>query len=367
MKIKTIQPYSAFLILLAAFAGTLLAKESAAVVDKIAVEEALAAAVLLDTDFSAAFENCRVGIIDARLRDEEEGDDFNSLFDCAGDDFSDIDTTFAWNNHRINAGRFDYRTLGPEDTIRIALTDSSQGRVYVHPLTSTVVTSRFGPRRMLWHYGIDLKLATGDTLRSAFDGIVRVIQFDRRGYGNVVVVRHHNGLETLYGHLSRVTVQPNQRVKAGDQVGLGGNTGRSTGAHLHFEIRYLGEPFNPSHIIDFDNAFLKSDTLVLTRDNFEYLTVQRQMVVHTVRRGETLGSIARRYGTTVNNLCRLNGVTPRTTLRVGRRLVVRSGEQAKREVVQTIAAPSSPSDEAYTGGGSDDDVDDADDIDDIIE
>jgi murein DD-endopeptidase MepM/ murein hydrolase activator NlpD len=299
---------------------------------------------VVDVDFALAFsdEAAADSIAQVTLR-EEEGQDFSSLFDgteAGGDDgFMHIDTAFAWNNHRINSGRFDYKTLGPGDTIRIPLIDTAQGRFFEHPFPN-YVTSRFGLRRFMWHYGIDVKLNRGDTLRNAFDGIVRVVQFDRRGYGNVAVVRHHNGLETLYGHMQRVLVQPNQRIKAGEAIGLGGNTGRSTGAHLHFEIRYFGEPFNPEHIIDFDSTYaLKSDTLILTRDNFEYLTEVRRTVVHVVRRGETLGSIARRYGTTVNNLCRLNGITPKTTLSVGRRLVVRSGKEAEKQVVSNVPTP----------------------------
>jgi len=306
-------------------------------------------AIASDIDFSAAFDHdySEIGdsIAEAQFR-EEEGQDFSSLFDdLSDDDFIGIDTTYAWSNFTINSGRFDYRTLGPRDTIKIVLADSSQNRHFVHPFNN-FVTSRFGPRRYMWHYGVDVKLNTGDTVHCVMDGIVRVIQFDRRGYGNVVVVRHHNGLETLYGHLSRVKVEVNQQIKAGDMVGLGGNTGRSTGAHLHFEIRYFGEPFNPAHIMDFENYTLKSDTLVLTRNNFEYLTAQRQRLIHTVRRGDTLGGIARRYGTTINAICRLNGITPRTTLRVGRRLVVRTDRVIDRENFLQI------SDTGQVSGGS---------------
>ncbi|MDR2728386.1 MAG: peptidoglycan DD-metalloendopeptidase family protein [Chitinispirillales bacterium] len=292
-----------------------------------------------DIDFADAFhyDNNDIGdsLAEAQFR-EEEGQDFSSLFDNLSDGgFMDIDTTYAWNNHTINSGRFDYRTLGPNDTIKIALADSAQRRYYAHPFNN-YVTSKFGPRRYMWHYGTDVKLNTGDTVHCAFDGVVRVIQYDRRGYGNVVVVRHHNGLETLYGHLYRVKVEVNQKIKAGDMVGLGGNTGRSTGAHLHFEIRYFGEPFSPEYIIDFENYVLKSDTLILTRDNFEYLTVQRQTVYHTIRRGDTLGAIARRYGTNINALCRMNGIKPRTTLSVGRRLVVRTAKQVEKEMTLQI-------------------------------
>jgi len=271
---------------------------------------------------------------------EEEGQDFSSLFDNVDEyGLMGVDTSFAWSNDKINSGRFDYKALGPEDTIRVQLVDSAQGKNYSHPF-GYHITSRFGLRRYLWHYGIDLKLNKGDTLRSALDGIVRVIQYDRRGYGNVVVVRHHNGLETVYGHMQKVTATPNQRVKAGDVVGIGGNTGRSTGAHLHFEIRYFGEPFNPEYIIDFEKQALRSDTLVLTRDNFEYLTEVRKTVYHTIRSGDNLGAIARRYGTTINSLCRLNGITPRTILSVNRKIVVRSGKESEKQVVSSTPAAS---------------------------
>jgi murein DD-endopeptidase MepM/ murein hydrolase activator NlpD len=274
--------------------------------------------------------------ISEALYREEDGQDFNALFeDMDADHFMAVDTSFAWSNSRINSGRFDYKMLGPEDTIRIPLIDTAQSKHFVHPYPGHI-TSPFGPRRFLWHYGTDVKLHTGDTVRSMMDGIVRVIQYDRRGYGNVVVVRHHSGLETVYGHLAKggVRVEANHHIKAGEMVGLGGNTGRSTGPHLHFEIRYFGEPFNPAYIIDFENYALRSDTLVLTRDNFEYLTEIRKTVYHAVRGGDNLGAIARRYGTTVTKLCRLNGITPRTTLRIGRKLVVRSGKEAEEQVIR---------------------------------
>jgi murein DD-endopeptidase MepM/ murein hydrolase activator NlpD len=275
-------------------------------------------------------------IDDAQLRDEE-AQDFNSLFDDMSDDaFMSIDTSFAWSNNRINSGRFDYKALGEGDTIKIPLVDSAQNRRFAPPFAN-YITSPFGKRRFMWHYGMDIKLAKGDTVKSAFDGIVRVIQYDRRGFGNVVVVRHHNGLETVYGHLFKVLSKPNQHVKAGETVGLGGNTGRSTGAHLHFEIRYYGEPIDPRHVIDYGSHTLRNDTLLLTKDNFEYLTELRKTVYHAVRKGEGLGSIARRYRTTVNSLCRLNGITPKTILSVGRRLVVRGAKET--EALEKVGLP----------------------------
>jgi murein DD-endopeptidase MepM/ murein hydrolase activator NlpD len=274
---------------------------------------------------------------DGVMYGDEEEQDFDSLFDdLEYYNFSFIDTSFAWDNKTVNSGRFDYKTFGAEDVIRIPLVDPSHEKFYAHPVANQV-TSRFGMRGNMWHYGTDVRLKTGDPVKCVLDGIVRAIQYDRYGYGNVVVVRHHNGLETLYGHLSKVTVKPNQTINAGSQVGLGGNTGRSTGPHLHFEIRYYGEPFNPEYIIDFNNYALKSDTLALTRDNFEYLTELRKTVYYTVRKGDNLGGIAKRYGTTVNNLCRLNGITAKTILSIGRKLVIRRGDDEARPAAGSAA------------------------------
>jgi murein DD-endopeptidase MepM/ murein hydrolase activator NlpD len=303
--------------------------------------------------------------MEAQLQ-EEEGQDFNSLFDDDGDDYGAmaIDTSFAWNNSRINSGRFDYKALSESDTIRIPLIDSAQNKLFAQPFANRI-TSPFGKRHFLWHYGMDIKLATGDTVRSAFDGVVRVIQYDRRGYGNVVVVRHHNGLETVYGHLFKVLVKPNQYVKFSETVGLGGNTGRSSGAHLHFEIRYYGEPFDPRRVIDYDTHKLWSDTLVLTRETFEYLTELRKTIYHTVRKGDGLRSIARRYRTTVNALCRLNGISAKTPLSVGKRIIVRRAKDV--EVQENVGVPTAETvaneevmNTKGVGGGAGDGVDPAD-------
>ena len=305
-----------------------------------AADDALDEAVYDETENYIADEAAD-GALDESDDSADEEDNLDSLFENLEDDnLMYVDTSFAWDNKTINSGRFDYRTLGPNDIIYIPLIDSSHNKLYAHPIINQV-TSHFGSRRNAWHYGTDVRLKTGDPVKSALDGIVRVIQFDRRGYGNVVVVRHHNGLETLYGHLSKVLVKPNQTIKAGESVGLGGNTGRSTGAHLHFEIRYYGEPFNPEYIVDFDNSVLKSDTLVLTRNNFEYLTEIRKTVYYAVRNGDTLRSIAKRYGTNVNKLCRMNGITTKTVLRVGRKLVVRSGTDTERQIVSENTAQAS--------------------------
>lgn len=211
------------------------------------------------------------------------------------------------------------------------------------PIDSQIkVTSKYGPRRRRMHKGIDLKVQIGDTIRAAFDGKVRIRNFERRGYGNYLVVRHPNGLETVYGHLSKSLVDVNDIVRAGDPIALGGNTGRSTGSHLHFETRFLGQAINPADIIDFENSVPHQDTYVFHnikingRKSNIYTSSSDQMVYHRVKSGDTLGKIARMYGTTVNELCRLNGIKSTSMLRLGQSIRCSAGRSssvaAKTEV-----------------------------------
>ena len=195
------------------------------------------------------------------------------------------------------------------------------------------ITSKFGPRRYRYHYGVDLKLQTGDSVRSAFDGQVRIVGWDPRGYGHYVVVRHTNGLETVYGHLSTPLVDENMRVYSGEAIGLGGNTGRSTGPHLHFEFRYLGNAFNPELIIDFATGTTRDSTYLITKNGSFYHKMQAQSSgksgsgsgakYYTIRKGDTLGAIARRNNTSVRKLCQLNGLKENSILQIGKKIRIR--------------------------------------------
>ncbi len=228
----------------------------------------------------------------------------------------------SWKTNKIKCYNID--TIAKIDSVLIVLVDRAHGEKYVHPFDGEV-TSRFGYRRYRFHYGTDIDLITGEPVRCAFDGMVRATLYDR-GYGHVVVVRHGNGLETVYAHLSKVLVDSNTSVKAGDIIGLGGNTGRSTGSHLHFEIRYLGAALNPETIVDFKNYKLIADTVWLTQDNFKYLNriiADKNAKFHRVRKGDTLSAIARRYRTSVNKLCYLNGFKESHILQIGERIRVR--------------------------------------------
>ena len=195
------------------------------------------------------------------------------------------------------------------------------------------ITSPYGYRRRFrrMHKGVDLKLNIGDTVRAAFDGKVRIVrnQGARKGYGMYVVIRHPNQLETVYGHLSKWLVEPDQYVKAGDPIALGGNTGRSTGPHLHFETRYMGYAINPCAIFDFANQTTHTDTYTFDKNTYqnarnfspaanseyakEYLKKnpakpyvrnsapksKSSTASYRVRKGDTLSKIASRNGTSL--------------------------------------------------------------------
>ncbi|MDG1148557.1 MAG: peptidoglycan DD-metalloendopeptidase family protein [Crocinitomicaceae bacterium] len=187
------------------------------------------------------------------------------------------------------------------------------------------VTSRYGWRKGRNHNGTDIDLTTGDTVLAAWSGKVRYAKFNTGGFGNLVVIRHHNGLETFYAHLSKLLVTPNQTVKAGDPIGLGGNTGHSYGSHLHFEVRFYDIPMNPENIIDFKKKTVKDENLFVHRGLFKAgsSVSSGNRVYHRVRSGDTLGAIARRNRTSVSRLCSLNGIRSTTVLQIGQRIRVR--------------------------------------------
>ena len=192
------------------------------------------------------------------------------------------------------------------------------------PTPSTRITSPFGPRWRRMHNGLDLKVNIGDTIVAAFDGKVRIVKYERRGYGKYVVIRHDNGLETVYGHLSKQLVEENQLVKAGEVIGLGGNTGRSTGSHLHFETRFLGLAINPVYMFDFPKQDIVADTYTFRKTKSVKRAGSNDTQVadgtiryHKVKSGDTLSRIAKLRGVSVSTLCKLNRIKPTTTLRIG--------------------------------------------------
>jgi murein DD-endopeptidase MepM/ murein hydrolase activator NlpD len=184
-----------------------------------------------------------------------------------------------------------------------------------------------------YHTGIDLKADLGDTIRAAFDGRIRFAANIRNGYGNLVIIRHFNGLETYYSHLSKILVSINDDVKAGDVVGLIGSTGRATTHHLHFETRYRDKPFDPQKLLTCEEKTLLSDSLLICNNLFgrdisdSYVEVKEdgstEVLYHTIIKGDTLYKIARQYHTSIDALCQLNNISTSTTLKIGRKLKVK--------------------------------------------
>jgi len=223
-------------------------------------------------------------------------------------------------NSWITTRAHPYKSSEVPDSFRIDL------RGFCMPTPSRNVTSRFGyrPAFKRVHKGLDIKVYTGDTIVAAFDGKVRVVRYDEGGYGNYVVIRHHNGLETIYGHLSKQLVKGDQVVKAGEPIGLGGNTGRSFGSHLHFETRLAGEAINPELLFDFPAQDVTADFYTFhKKDSGNATTVlaanQRGGATHfyKVQNGETLSEIASKLGVDEETLASNNRLKADVKLRNG--------------------------------------------------
>lgn len=252
---------------------------------------------------------------------------------------SDVFTEY-WNNVDTNPYKVPFDSLPESWTVWMV---DSLGQYHCPYQGNIHPRGKFGIRRGRRHQGVDLPLSTGAPIYATFDGRVRISK-SVGGYGNLIVIRHENGLETFYGHLSKRNVEAGDWVSAGDVIGLGGSTGRSTGPHLHFETRYKGYAFDPQWLVDFSTGDLRHRLFLLKRRQFNPYSNYEQdfedefrndeddrredaekaaMKYVTVRSGDTLSKIARNNGTTVNALCKLNGITTKTTLKIGRRLRVR--------------------------------------------
>jgi murein DD-endopeptidase MepM/ murein hydrolase activator NlpD len=226
-------------------------------------------------------------------------------------------------------------------TVPIQLVDSLKS--YRYPFKG-YITSRYGVRRKVNHNGIDISLKVGDTICSTFNGIVRYSKATEGGYGSLVIVRHDNGIETYHAHLSKRLVEAGDRVVAGQPIGLGGSSGRSSGPHLHFECRYMGQSFDPERLIDFKTGNLRRDFLLLKRSYFSINSkyeqdwngektlaeadktetkVSAEKRYYKVRSGDYLGLIAKRNHTTVSAICRLNGIKADAVLQIGKVLRVK--------------------------------------------
>jgi murein DD-endopeptidase MepM/ murein hydrolase activator NlpD len=266
---------------------------------------------------------------------EEEGEE--EMPDTLEITFPSHDLYSSWDTNMAHPYKFNESFK--EDSVVIRLT-AEDCKDFAMPFRGPL-TSLFGWRKYRPHYGTDINLETGDTVVSSFDGMVRCAKAFH-GYGNCVIVRHNNGLETVYAHLSKILVESGQAVSAGAILGLGGNTGHSYGSHLHFEIRYLGQALDTQDFIDYEKGELKNSTFVLRKSDVENKYDLRALHarhkhdlgmargkygkypvkgrLYKVRSGDTLGAIARKKGTTVKALCKKNRIRPNTKLKVGQKL-----------------------------------------------
>lgn len=240
--------------------------------------------------------------------------------------------TEGWNSKSVNP-------FNEKDVPESQVIDVTGYRMPHHgPLTSPYgYRQRF--RRM--HKGVDIGIKMNDTIYAAFDGKVRLTAYEGRGYGNYVILRHANGLETVYGHLNKHLVKPDQVVRAGDPIGLGGSTGRSTGPHLHFETRFMGYAINPQAIFDFANQTTHTDQYTFTKktytkarnfapskskrelaadDENTYKAGSGQMTSYIVKKGDTLNKIARAHGMSATSLRKLNGLENSDAIKIGQEL-----------------------------------------------
>jgi hypothetical protein len=277
--------------------------------------------------------------------DEEEADEYDSVIVSPSEKYWDFirprnflfDTAFApahqfyqsWDTVTINPYQVDLKNM--HDTIHLVLGNVAD--CAFHPPAIGDITSNFGfrrwGRRLKFHFGTDIRMEVGDPVYAAFEGVVRIAKRSA-DYGYVVLIRHNNGLETLYAHFSQLLAYPGQPVKGGDIIGLAGSTGRSTGPHLHFEVRFLGEKINPAQIIHFPSGSLLNDTFKVDKGCFKHLYEYQSAKLKAktpkyikAKKNDTLIKIANRYGVSAKRLSKLNKISVKTKIKSGRRIRLR--------------------------------------------
>jgi len=227
-------------------------------------------------------------------------------------------------------GKWDTKRVAPytdeitknDTSLILTLTDTKNNCNFVAPIQDPVITSNFGWRNGKNHHGMDLDLQVWDPVVASFDGMVRIALL-HPGYGRVVIIRHYNGLETLYAHLHRFKVKTGDIVQAGQVIGLGGSSGQSSGSHLHYEIRFKGKPLNPKHIISFKQNNLISDSLQLIKNKWNYSALPVGLEYHTIKKGDSMYKIANIYGISVNYLFEINSISRNKKLIVGRKIRIK--------------------------------------------
>lgn len=287
----------------------------------------------------------------------------NNTWEFYRPDLTKLDQLPVYQSHWDTSSVFSYRDIELTDipqVVELQLIDEMNE--YCTPVRGKVL-SKYGPRRRRNHNGVDIPLKTGEPILAAFDGKIRYAKFNSGGFGNLVIVRHPNGLETWHAHLSKLNVEVGDYVKMGQVIGFGGNTGRSRGPHLHFEVRYKDQTFDPEFLFDFENGNIRYKTFALERSYFNIHSRASELleeddedfdvagtllasaddsttiraaeskpapkpattgtVYHTIKSGDMLGKLSLRYGVSIDQICRLNNITRNTTLALGRRLKIK--------------------------------------------
>ncbi|MDY8135834.1 peptidoglycan DD-metalloendopeptidase family protein [Aquimarina sp. 2201CG5-10] len=244
--------------------------------------------------------------------------------------------TVNWDNNKFNP----FKNESLQYPFQLEFKDTS----FSSPVDrKMVVTSRYGWRRGRPHQGIDIDLVTGDKVKTILDGKIRYVGY-HGGHGRTIVVRHNNGLETVYAHLSKYLVKENDEVKKGQAIGIGGVSGNARGSHLHLEVRYHGKSIHPEYLFDFiENTKVRSDKLYVTKKwmnpRYHRSTRKSKVVVHTtledaekfkeqrkkiytVRKGDTLHRIANKHGLAVSEICKLNSIRYNSVLKIGQRILI---------------------------------------------
>jgi murein DD-endopeptidase MepM/ murein hydrolase activator NlpD len=241
-----------------------------------------------------------------------------------------------WSNSIYNP----YKGVPVKFPLKITFQDST----YASPISrKKVVTSRYGWRWGRAHQGIDIDLVTGDSLFAMFDGVVRMAVYNG-GLGHAVVIRHYNGLETTYAHMSRYAVKANDSVKKGQYIGKGGRSGNARGSHLHLVVSYKGQYIHPDYLFAFDETNkVHGKDLFVTRPwtkayyyssrrkpEIDLITTEEELLsyqeqekkLYTVKKGDTLFRISRRNNISIEALCKTNAIKRNTILRVGQQLII---------------------------------------------
>lgn len=302
--------------------------------------------LIISSFFSAAAQDliARQAPIDRRIKAVDSLTINRVIHKASFSNYESNDLYNSWNTSKVHC----YANIELPETHRIDL------RGFHMPTPSHMVTSHFGyrPTFRRYHKGLDIKVYTGDTIVAAFEGKVRIVGYEASGYGNYVVIRHKNGLETIYGHLSKSIAQIGEVVKAGQLIGLGGNTGRSFGSHLHFETRFLGIAIDPTLLFDFPNQDVTADYFVFNRSDCQggllthaggagnqqdlaqvdhpnrkefpnnqpaHPKSQPQVTgnFYQVKNGDTLYSISRKIGISVEDISRFNNLGSKPVLHTG--------------------------------------------------